>query len=275
MALVLTRQAETTIPIEVQGIIPERLSGCSDQQIAQLPIWHGREQVELGELFQISGAMDDSMTLVWEGDLRPVHWIGSGMTCGKIQIESAAGRHIGSQMTGGEIFVNGDVSDFLGVEMTGGQIRVSGNAGDLVGGNYPGSKLGINRGSILIAGDAGKGVGQSMRRGTIAIGGNAGELTGWNMLAGTILVFGSSGSNAGAGMKRGTIVLGSCQIKNLLPTFRRGGCYPIPILNMMSRWLTQQNFDFEPEVLESRYQQFDGDLLCGGRGEVFVRDETP
>jgi len=271
MALVLTQQVETTIPIEVQGITPDRLQGKSSQQIAQLPIWHGRKKLDLGELFQISGTLDDSMKLIWDGNLRPVHWIGSGMSSGKIQIESDAGRHVGSQMSGGEISVKGDVSDFLGVEMTGGQIRVAGNAGDLVGGNNPGSKFGMNRGSILIDGDAGNGAGQSMRRGTIAIGGTAGELTGWNMLAGTILVFGTCGPNAGAGMTRGTIVLGGGQNQPQLPTFRPGGFYPVPVLNMMSKWLKQQGFRFDATILESPFQEFDGDLLYGGRGEVFVR----
>jgi formylmethanofuran dehydrogenase subunit C len=271
MTLVLTQQAETTIPIEVQGITPDRLQGNSPEQIARLPIWHGRRKLELGELFQIDGSMDDSMTIIWEGNLRPVHWIGSGLACGKIQIQSDAGRHIGSQMSGGEIFVNGDVSDFLGVEMTGGKIRIAGNAGDWVGGNYPGSKTGMNRGSILVDGDAGKGAGQAMRRGTIAIGGKVGELVGWNMLAGTILVFGDCGANPGAGMTRGTIVLGGGRNGALLPTFRQGGIYPVPILTILSRWLQQQDFRFDSTVLQSRFQQFDGDLLCGGRGEVFVR----
>ncbi len=271
MTLVLTQQAETTIPIEVQGITPDRLLGNSLQQISRLPVWHGRRKLELGEVFQIDGSMDDSMTIIWDGNLRPVHWIGAGMTGGKIQIQSDTGRHIGSQMSGGEIFVTGGVSDFLGVEMTGGQIRVAGNAGDWVGGNYPGTKIGMNRGSILVDGNVGKGAGQAMRRGTIAIGGNVEELVGWNMLAGTILVFGSCGAHPGAGMTRGTIVLGGEENEPLLPTFRTGGSYTVPILRMLSRWLQQQDFHFDSTILESRFQQFDGDLLCGGRGEVFVR----
>lgn len=271
MTLVLTQQVETTIPIEVQGITPDRFKDNSNEEIAKLPIWHGRKKLELGEIFKVSGKPTESMTMVWEGNLRPVHWIGSGMCDGSIQVESEAGRHVGSQMSGGTIMVKGDVSDFLGVEMTGGQIRVAGNAGDLVGGNYPGSTFGMNRGSILVDGDVGKGAGQSMRRGTIAIGGNAGALVGWNMLAGTILVFGNSGPDVGAGMTRGTIVLGGGQSHPLLPTFRQGGSYPVPILTMMSKWLTRQGFDFNETMLESDFHQFDGDLLSGGRGEVFVR----
>lgn len=273
MALVLTQQAETTLPIEVHGVTPERLAGLTNKQISELPVWHGRQQIPLGEIFQVAGAIDDSLTLVWRGNLTPVHGIGAGMNRGTIRIESDTGRHVGSQMSGGRIFAKGDVSDFLGAEMTGGQIRVTGNAGDLVGGNFPGSKQGMNRGTILIDGDAGKGVGQAMRRGTIAIGGSAGELVGWDMRAGTIMVFGSCGANLGAGMVRGTIVIGEPGTNSLLPTFRLGGRYRVPILVMISNWLSQQAFEFDSTILESALQQYDGDQLCGGRGEVFVRIE--
>jgi formylmethanofuran dehydrogenase subunit C len=272
MALVLTQQAETAIPIEVPGITPDQLKESSTTQIAKLPIWHGRNKLDLAELFQISGSMDDSLTMVWEGNLRPVHRIGLGMSDGKMIVEADAGRHVGSQMSGGEITIKGNASDYLGVEMTGGRIRVSGNAGDLVGGHYPGSKIGMNRGTILIAGDVGKGAGQSMRRGTIAIGGTAGELAGWNIRAGTILVFGKCGAHVGTGMIRGTIVLAGGQEQPLLPTFRTGGCYPVPILKLLQTWLTEQKFHGDLSVLQSAYRQFDGDLLAGGRGEVFVRD---
>lgn len=111
-----------------------------------------------------------------------------------------------------------------------------------------------------------------MRRGTIVIGGEAGELAGWNMLAGTILVFGSCGANVGAGMKRGTIVLGTSNNEPLLPTFRPGGCYSVPVLRLMSSWLKQQGYGFDESILQSPQQEFNGDLLCGGRGEVFVRN---
>lgn len=272
MALVLSQQLESSIPIEVRGVTPDALVGLSEKEIVRLPIQFGRKSLPLGELFKISGTIGETPTLVWEGHLSSVHWIGAAMSGGKILIESNAGRHIGSQMSGGEIFITGDAADFLGVEMSGGTIRVSGNAGDLAGGNYPGSKIGMNRGSILIDGNAGQGAGQSMRRGTIAIGGDVGNLAGCNMLAGTILTFGQCGKNIGAGMTRGTIVVAGEHTGNLLPTFVKGGAYPVPVLPMFSNWLGQQQFKFDKTVLKSRFQQFNGDTLKGGRGEIFVKD---
>lgn len=271
MALVLNQQVETKIPIEVIGITPDRLIGKSKDEIEKLPIWHGRRQLELAELFELDITPGDESRIVFAGNLEPVHSIGDRMRSGTICIESDAGCRIGSQMSGGKIFAKGDVSDFLGVEMTGGTILVAGNAGNAVGGSLPGSKIGMNRGSILVRGNVGKGAGHALRRGTIVIGGNADELLGWNMLAGTIIVFGQCGPHAGAEMKRGSIILSGGYQHALLPTFTCGGTFPVPFLPMMSKWLRDQEFEFENKVLDSPFKMFHGDWLKGGRGEVFVR----
>ena len=82
MALVVCQQVETKIPIEVIGITPEALAGKSNQQISKIPIRHGRHDVELGQLFKVSGSLGDSMTLVFDGLLDAVHWIGAGQQGG-------------------------------------------------------------------------------------------------------------------------------------------------------------------------------------------------
>ncbi len=271
MALVLNQQVETEIPIDATGITPDRLIEKSKSEVEKLSLWHGRKQLDLAELFQVSISSGDENTIVFQGNLNPVHWIGAGMKSGTIYIESDAGCHVGNQMSGGEIIAQGNVSDSLGTEMTGGMIRVSGNAGDSVGGSLPGSRSGMNRGSIFVSGHVGKGIGQGMRRGTIVIGGDAGELVGWNMLAGTIIVFGQCGPLAGAEMTRGSIVLAGGYEYPLLPTFTGGGKAPVPMLSMIAQWLRAQQFDFLNEALESSFQMYHGDWLKGGRGEVFIR----
>lgn len=270
MALILRQQVETRIPIELQGITPDRLAGLTDAEIAQLQVWHGRNEHSLDQLFQIQGSLENDQTLVLAGDLTAAHWIGAGMQSGKIRVESSCGRHVGSQMRGGEIVIHGNASDFLGVEMTGGSIRVSGNVSDHAGGIYPGSKSGMNRGAIFIEGNAGKGVGQSLRRGTIVVGGNAGELTGWNMKAGTIMVLGECDRHVGAGMTRGTIIIGNGSEENLGPLFARGGVYRVPIIPILANWLKQNSFDFPPELLSSRFHVYSGDQIKGGKGEIFI-----
>jgi len=254
MALIVSQQVETTIPIEVQGITPDALVGKTLKQISKLPILYGRHEVEFGELFKITGSLEGSVdssskppTLVFDGLLKSVHWIGAGQQGGKIEIQSDAGRHVGSQMTGGRIICKSNVSDYLGVEMTGGSISISGNAGDCVGGHYPGSKFGMNRGSILISGNVGKGLGQAMR------------------------ILGQCGEYVGASMRRGTIVVAGGSTSQLLPTFSAGGSYRVPILAMLANWLKQQRFPSDVSVLNSVFQEFNGDQLNGGRGEVLDR----
>lgn len=278
MALVLNQQVDTTLPIEVSGITPDRLIGLSLADMKQLPIGFGNRDVQLSEIFGVSGTLQDSEsgtpTIRWTGNLTSVHWLGSKMRSGHMVVESSVGRHLGSQMSGGQIDVTGGASDHAGAEMTGGTIRIARNAGDLVGANYPGSKYGMNRGEIFVSGDAGKGAGQRMRRGTIVIGGNCGKLAGWDMLAGTIVVLGRCEGDVGINMSRGTIVLADSNHFNSLlpPTFKAGATDTVPVFRLISNWFKRVAPEFETSCLtEKQFTQFHGDALKESRGEVFRR----
>jgi len=273
MPLVFERISDSRLPVEVDGLTPESLVGKSAVRIAKQKIWLGRRQVEVGELFSVSGSsvsFRDGDTCVFQGDLESVHGIGTGMTRGQIVVEGSVGRRVGHRMSGGEIKVCGDVSDFAGMAMSGGLIRIEGNAGDGLGSSESGSKFGMNRGTILVGGNAGRGVGQAMRRGTIAVAGDAGRLCGWEMLAGSILVFGKCDRDYGAGMIRGSIVLAGSVSIPPPPIFSRGGRYSGNLLRLLSNWLL--NLDFQPaETLKDwEGQMFHGDCLRGGRGELIL-----
>ncbi len=273
MTLRLRLLSTAKIPICVEGILPETTIGLSLTETAKLEIGHGNRTVELGQLFDVSKAgMSDE--LYWEGDLRSVHWIGKGMSTGKLVIEGHAGRHLGSQMRGGSIRVTGNVSDFVGCEMQGGTIQIHGNAGDWVGAAYPGSKSGTDRGTILVMGNAGRGVGFAMRRGLICIGGETQRLAGWNMLGGTVVIGGKTGVMTGKGMVRGTIILKSAEHSaanhlSLPPTFSHGGLFQGVFVSAMAQWLKKQQYPIELPH-DSRYQLFHGDQLKGGRGEILI-----
>lgn len=276
MLVELEKMANTDLAIEVDGIVPDCLEGLNPDEIARLPVWIGRDKLDLGTVFQIEITAQPQVSEVnqtkirWTGDLRNVHWIGAGMSHGEIEIESSAGHHVGYQMMGGKIRVLGSVADYAGLEMQGGLIQIDGDAGDHLGGCHSGSRSGMKRGEIIVSGNAGSGVGQRMRRGLIAISGKVGRLCGWNMLAGTILVIGKCGSECGSGMVRGTIIQGSEKNDPLLPTFSRGGQITTPIFALLADRL--KALHFATEALEQpNYRQFHGDHLSGGRGEVFVR----
>jgi formylmethanofuran dehydrogenase subunit C len=267
MPLELRYQADTSIPVEIEGLTPEAVRDKSLDEIRRWEIFHGNRKLPLGEMFTVEG---DPSDLSWEmhGNLAGVHWIGAQMREGSIHVHGPAGRHVGSEMRGGRIEVDGDAGDWVGGEMHGGVIYVHGWAGHLVGAAYRGSRKGMTGGTILIEGDAGNEIGHTMRRGLIAIGGAAGDMIAFNMLAGTVLVFGEAGIRPGAGMRRGTVGLFGPTKPQLLPTFRYACRYEPVVLSLLHGILAQHGFAHEDVRTVDLYN---GDLLDGGRGEVLLK----
>ncbi len=202
MALTFRYNADTSVPVEVEGITPDRLRNKSLAEIERLEILLGNRKVPLAELFSVSGNLSDGR-IDYQGDLSGVHYIGYGMTGGEIRVQGNAGRHLGAEMTGGTIRVDGNAGDWAGAEMHGGFIEIQGDAGDLVGAAYRGGKRGMTDGTILIGGNAGNEICAAMRRGMLAVRGSCGDAIGFNMIAGSILVFGDCGVRSGAGMSPG------------------------------------------------------------------------
>lgn len=261
---------QPTVPLEVEGITPDRLANMGRDQIDRQPVHHGNEQAVLADFFRTEGDPTDA-PWHWEGDFRNVHWIGAHMQTGEIQINGPVGRHLGSQMKGGSITVHGDAGDWVGGEMMGGCIHVTGHAGHLVGAAYRGSAKGMTGGTIVVDGDGGNEIGHSMRRGLIAIGGQAGDLVGVNMLAGTILVIGPAGIRPGAGMRRGTIGLWCDAPPELLPTFRFACRFRPPFFPMLKRRLAQIGFRHAEALADDLMALYHGDFLEGGRGEILLK----
>jgi len=271
MALTLNYRTETSVPVEIEGFTPDWACDKSLAEIEQLEVFRGKRKVPLAEMFSVTGDAGDK-EFHFEGNLSGVHWIGAGMTAGRIYIHGPAGRHVGSEMRGGEVLVDGDAQGWVGAEMRKGLIHVRGNAGHLVGAAYRGSAKGMTGGTILIDGDAGNEIGHTMRRGMIAIGGSAGDMIGFNLIAGTILVFGDCGIRVGAGMRRGTIgMFGAEPAEALLPTFRHAGTFQPQIMRVMLRHALDNGLKIDESLLDETFDLFHGDLVALGRGEVFIR----
>ena len=273
MPLTLRYTETTSVPIEVEGITPDRLRDKSLAEIERLEIYHGNRKVSLAELFAVSGDPADGR-IDFEGDLSGVHFIGYGMTGGEIHVHGNAGRHLGGQMSGGTIRVEGNAGDWVGAEMRGGLIQVSGHAGHLVGAAYRGSKRGMTDGTILIGGDVGDEIGVAMRRGMIAVRGSCGDAAGFNMIAGSILVFGTCGVRVGAGMRRGTIGVLGPEPPRLLPTFRRAGAFRPLFLRLIFGELARLGFPVDDGLIQSDLSLYHGDLIALGKGEVWMRGES-
>jgi formylmethanofuran dehydrogenase subunit C len=269
MSLNLRYHAKTSVPVEIEGVTPDRVRGQSLAEVEKIEIQHGNARLPLAELFTVTGDPSDGR-IDFEGELAGVHHIGHGMSAGAIHVHGDAGRHVGCQMTGGRIEIEGNASDWLGGEMHGGLIKVSGNAGDLIGAAYRGSKKGMTDGTILIRGDVGTEVGTLLRRGTLAVGGSCGDAPGFNMIAGSIVIFGSCGKRPGAGMRRGTIALFGTQPTKLLPTFRSAGRFRPLFLRLIFRELDRLGFPVDHWLLESELLLSHGDLVALGKGEVWM-----
>jgi formylmethanofuran dehydrogenase subunit C len=269
MPLELTYRADTTVPVEVEGLTPDVFQGASLDEIRCFKVFHGNCPTPLGDLFDVAG---DSADMVWHvrGELSGVHWLGAHQKAGEIHVHGPVGRHLGSQMQGGAIRVEGNSGDWLGAEMRGGLIHVRGDAGDLVGAAYRGSPRGMTGGAILVYGSAGSEIGHTMRRGMIAVGGTCGDLPGYAMLAGSLFVFGKCGSRPGAGMRRGTLGLFGRPHAHLLPTFHFACRYRPQVLLLLAERLRAQGFPFDLQALASPVDLFQGDFLEGGRGEVWM-----
>lgn len=269
MAIDLELTVSSSVPLEVEGVTPDRIRSLSTAEIERLDVFEGNRKAHLADFFRVRGTADDEH-LRLQGELSGVHWVGAKMRSGQITIAGNVGRHVGSEMEGGRIEVHGDASDWVGAEMLGGTIHVHGRAGHLIGAAYRGSARGMRGGSIVIDGDAGNEIGHTMRRGLIAIGGSAGDLVGFNMLAGTILVAESVGIRHGAGMRRGTLIFLTDDRPELLPTFVLSGRQQPLVMTLLSKELMGLGYD-KAERLLHEFDLYHGDQLEGGRGELLMR----
>lgn len=272
MSLTLTYIAESSVPVRLRAVTPQKLREISLAEIERLEIRQGNRPIALGELFRVSGDPSDGR-IDLEGDLSGVHEIGHAMSGGDIHVHGPAGRHVGSEMTGGTIRIEGDAGDWVGCEMKGGLIRVDGSAGHHVGGAYAGSRRGMTDGTILIGGNAGDRAGGSMRRGLVVIGGSCGDEAGFDMIAGTIMVFASCGAHPGAGMRRGTLGLFGPDPPRLLPTFRPADRFRPLFLRLIARELERLEMPCHRGLSDEELTLYHGDLVALGKGEVWIRED--
>ena len=68
MPLTLTLREPPAVPLEAEGLTPDRLAGLPREEIEALTVWHGNQQAPLADFFTVSG--NDGEELRVEGDLR-------------------------------------------------------------------------------------------------------------------------------------------------------------------------------------------------------------
>ena len=269
----ITTANDGPLSIEFEGVVPDRLHGLSDPAVARFPVLADGRPCPLGDLFTIHGAAADGQ-IECVGDFSRVHRLGAGMQRGEITAHGHVGRHAAAAMAGGRLTISGNAGDWLAAGMTGGEVLVEGNAGDNAAAALPGNDLGVRGGLIAINGDAGCLAGARMRRGLLGIGGSCGEAAAFEMRAGTVLVAGGVGPRPGMGMRRGSLIALSA-MPDVPPTFSVGAAWSPTVLPLLAARLARAGFRATAgrpaDAFGGVWQQWHGDLLAGGRGEIFHR----
>lgn len=256
--------------------VTEVRPGASAGEIARTALWHGREPIELGELFDVSASAGDAPELVFEGDLSRVDGIGRGLQGGTIRVHGEVGDHAGCEMSGGELLVEGSAGLFAGCEMSGGRIVIGGDVGDFAAGAHPGSMEGMRGGVLEVRGSAGERCADRMRRGVVLVHGDAGDFLASRMVAGTLAIGGRSGAHCGYGMRRGTLVFAGAQPE--LPATFAPSRYDFRVYwALLARSLERLGGAGSAfaGLAARRPGRAVGDLAAGGQGEWLLPDLLP
>lgn len=274
MPLVLEPLAASgALAIDLAGIVPDRIATLSLAELGRLGVRADERPAELGSLFRIAGDAADGR-IECRGDCSRVHFLGARMAWGEIVVAGNVGRHAGEGMTGGTLTIRGDAGDWLACEMAGGSVCVAGNVGDNAAAALPGSRHGMRGGLVTIAGAAGSLAGARMRRGVLAIGGACGPAAAFEMLAGTVIVGGAVGPHAASGMRRGSLVATGCRFDPPV-TFQRGAVWSPSFFQLLAGRLDAAGFapggGSARAALAGPWEHWHGDVLAGGRGEIFLR----
>lgn len=276
MPVILVWKDATALPVEAECLRPDSLAGLSASEISALRLSVGNTSAEVGDLFGVEvqkGRGDDRPGpdyLLLEGHMPNVSRIGEGMASGKLRVLGDVGPYFALGMSGGDAYANGSAGPYAGAEMRGGDLLIVGDAGDHLGSALPGSVLGMRGGEIRVGGSAGSDVGQAMRRGLISVDGAVGTGAGRGMVAGSIFIGGPAGTGLGSGLKRGSLVLLGGSEESILPTFASSGSDHPPFLSIYLRHVKRWGWPVPDAALSSLWDRFNGDLACGGQGEIWL-----
>ena len=270
MRHVLVLRTPPPLRVGARALLPAALCTLSREQVLRLPLPHGREEVAVGEWFEVrSEAADDAVPRVqFEGDLTRFDCLGAGMAAGLLSLHGPVGDSVGLEMVGGELVVQGDARDLAGCAMRGGQLAIHGDVGDFAAAALPGESYGMTGGTLVVHGCAGARLADRMRRGTVVVHRDAGDFLASRMVAGTLALGGRCGAHAGWGMRRGSIVFaGEAPVPPA--TF-----VPVPaeapvFWQLLARDLAGFHGRFA-ELPHRGVERWAGDLAVRGQGEWLV-----
>ncbi len=268
-------------PLEAETISPDGFASKTTAEIKKLRVYHGNEEKEIGDYFNVSGEAGDlnELKIIIEGDVSNVKRIGEKMTGGEIIIHGNVGMHVGNQMKGGKIFVNGDADDWAGAMLKGGELEITGNAGNYVGAANRGFWKGMENGIIRVKGKVGvealtwvSGSKPGKRFPTL-ICGSAGSFLGIHSHGGTIIVEGDCDRCVGADQVRGTIVVKG-KVSRILPSYvKLGEVDEIELMNgeKITGKFVEYSGDHSVAKNHSKIDKKTGQISNSSNGRLFVK----
>lgn len=263
-------QSGDTLPIDVDGLSPERLRGLSRAEIERLEVGVGNARRPLAELATVE-MRGEGERLELTGATARVDGLASGMSHGEVVVEGDIGCNCAAGLRGGRVEIRGAADLWLGAELRGGTIVLSGDAAAGLGGSYPGSRRGMRGGAIYVLGSAGDETALRMRRGLIVVQGDVGQAAAADMLAGTLIFGGRAGPHLASGMRRGSVIA-LAPPPDLGPMFRRACEFAPQFLRLYAQEIAREpGFAALAQALAARrFVRYTGDLRSGARGEVLA-----
>jgi formylmethanofuran dehydrogenase subunit C len=253
--------------VDARVLSPVALAALSADDVRRLTLPHGRDQLPVAELFDVSAVKEGTEpSLVIEGDLSRFDAIGAGLPGGVIEIHGPVGDAAGIGMTGGRLIVGGRAGDLTGCSMRGGWLEVMGDVGDFAASALPGDMDGMRGGSLVVRGNAGERLADRMRRGTVVVFGDAGAFAASRMVAGTLAIAGRCGPHAAWGMRRGTLVFAG-PAPTLSSTFVPVRANVEVFWRLLANDLARVGGPFESLAARS-IERFAGDIAVQGKGEL-------
>lgn len=264
-AFVFTLRDEPAQRLDLAPLVPQRLKGLREADIAAIALNTTRDRVTVGDVFALRPG--DSAQLRFEGGSARFDRVGAEMAEGEIAVDGAVGAQAGRLMHGGRLTIGGDAGPWAGSGMRNGVVEIKGDAGDRLGGPLAGETAGMRGGVLIVRGNAGERAGDRLRRGTILIDGAAGSCLGSRMIAGTVIVGGAAGALPGYLMARGSLVLGGGAAA-LSPTFADCGVHDLVANALLAGFVRPFSRDLAA-ILTCPLRRLLGDMAVIGRGEIF------
>jgi formylmethanofuran dehydrogenase subunit C len=270
----LVLRSPPRLRVDARRLQPEILAALSADEVRRLRLAHGRDEVELGEWFDVTaagGSTDAAGEGAWlelVGDLSRFDAVGAGLAGGRVAVTGDVGDAAGMGMTGGRLTIRGSARDLAACAMRGGWLEIEGDVRDLAASALPGDTDGMSGGTLVVRGRAGSRLADRMRRGTVVIHGDAGDFMASRMVAGTLALGGACGAHAAWGMRRGSLVFAGAP-PSVAPTFVPVESDASVFWQLLARDLARFGAPFDA-LPRRRAQRWAGDLAVMGKGELLI-----